>query len=456
MKKALSIVFLSVLLALPCAAQTFFEGMANWYNSSTNNLLASHATLPFGTWLLITNPANGKQVSVQVGGRIASDPRGQLILSVSPAAATELGMNRSGMTRLRVSVIRRRTENVVERRSGTARRDTLSAGNRQKQLVLLTWPEMFPQEIIDEFRRETGIEVIYKACKDDGGNEEMLATLRSSHGVMYDLVIADDYMVDFAVREGLARKLDKRRISNFSNINPTFQFQFYDPDNNYTVPYGAGIQTIVYDPSRISKKINRFNDLWDSTLKGSVGLVSNYRVINGLALKSMGKSYNSEAVAEINSAGQKLQKLAPNVRLLQDTGLKEALMDGTISAAVMYTDAALSAVIENPNLVAAFPEEGIGFGIMAAFIPSRAPNADAAMRFLNFILEPRRGAACFEHLMYYCTYSASENELSPELKDVLVLPDLWDFEMMENVPYSAETAHVNVWNRFKAMVPNGR
>ena len=52
----------------------------------------------------------------------------------------------------------------------------------------------------------------------------------------YDVVIADDYSIDSAVKEGLVQKIDKDTVSNFKNINPLYQGQFYDPDDEYTVP----------------------------------------------------------------------------------------------------------------------------------------------------------------------------------------------------------------------------
>ena len=67
----------------------------------------------------------------------------------------------------------------------------------------------------------------------------------------YDVVIADDYIMENAVKEGLVQKNSIRiTVTNFENINPLYQGQFYDPDDEYTVPYGAGIPLIVYDPDR--------------------------------------------------------------------------------------------------------------------------------------------------------------------------------------------------------------
>jgi spermidine/putrescine-binding protein len=270
------------------------------------------------------------------------------------------------------------------------------------QLNLFTWAEMFPQEILDGFEASTGFRINYVNFDYD---ETMLTKLETAGGGDYDLVIADDYIIETVIAKGLAQKLDKSRLLNYGNINPIYQKQFYDPADEYTVPYGAGVQTIVYDPARVSAAIGGYADLWDPSLKDSVGLIENHRVINGLALKVLGQSYNTEDLALIRAAGNRLLTLAPNIRLIRDDNLQDELLSGEISAAVMYTSQVTMAKLENPDLEVVFPREGIGFGIMAAFIPSKAPNAGAAYAFLDYIMEARRGGPVFRIpglLQYLC------------------------------------------------------
>ena len=120
------------------------------------------------------------------------------------------------------------------------------------ELNLYTWDGMFPQEILDGFEKETGIRINYSNFDYD---EDMLAKLEETRGGDYDLVIADDYIIELAIQESLAQKLDTSRISTYDNLNPVFMSQFYDPKNEYTVPYGAGIPLIVYDPGLTDVKI---------------------------------------------------------------------------------------------------------------------------------------------------------------------------------------------------------
>ena len=167
------------------------------------------------------------------------------------------------------------------------------------ELNLYTWEGMFPQEVLDAFTAETGIKVNYSSFDTD---ETMLAKLETAKGGDYDVVIADDYIIETAIAEGLVMELDKSKIANIGNVNPVYQGQFFDPEDAYTVPYGAGVQTIVYNPDLVDIEINGYEDLWDAALESSLGITSNFRVMNGMALKIAGESYNTEDVAAIEAA----------------------------------------------------------------------------------------------------------------------------------------------------------
>jgi spermidine/putrescine-binding protein len=323
-------------------------------------------------------------------------------------------------------------------------------GNKNK-LTLYTWDEMFPQNILRTFEMETGIKIDYITFDT---NETMLEKLRASKGGNYDLVIADDYIIETAVAERLAQKLNKDKLPNYRNINRIYQKQYYDPADEYTVPYGAGVMTIVYNPKRVNIDIMGYYDLWNPALADSLGIIANLRVINGIALKVLGESYNTNNLTSIRDAGELLLLLAPNIRLIQDDHLDDELISGNISAAITYTSQVTDAKMADPGLKVVFPEEGIGFGIQAGFIPSRAPNSDAAHAFLNFIMDTIRGASCFEYLGYYSTYSASDLLIAPEYKDFLTLPEGFnvDMEMIKSISHEAEQEHDLIWTEFRKAV----
>ena len=242
-------------------------------------------------------------------------------------------------------------------------------------------------------------------------------------------------------------------MENYGNITPVYQGQFFDPQDEYSVPYGAGVQTIVYDPSLVDVEIQGYADLWDESLRDNVGIINSYRVIDGMALKVLGESYNTEDIATIEAAGDKLLELAPNIRLIKDDNTQDDLLSGEVGAAVLYTSQVTMAKMANPDLKVVFPKEGIGFGIMGQFIPSDAPNPDAAYAFMDYILDPEIAAQCFEYLGYYCTNLAAEEYISEEYRDFLTLPsdiDMENMEMIENISAEAVETHNRVFTEFTA------
>jgi len=315
-------------------------------------------------------------------------------------------------------------------------------------LTLFTWEGMFPQEVLNAFTDETGITINYNNFDYD---ETMLTKLQTANGGDYDLIIADDYIIEMAIAEGLVQKLDTSKLENYKNINPIYQGQFYDENDEYTVPYGAGVQTIVYNPSAVDVDIKGYADLFDPSFASDIGIIGNHRVINGLALKVLGESYNTEDIAVIEKAGEKLLELAPNIRLIKDDQLEQDLLSGEVNTAVMYTSQVTMAKLENPDLKVVFPEEGVGFGIMANFIPSKAPNPDAAYAFMDYILRPDVSAQCFEWLGFYSTNKEADDLIADEFKEFLILPEGFniDMEMIRSVSADAEEVHARVWTEFK-------
>ena len=313
-----------------------------------------------------------------------------------------------------------------------------------KELVLYTWEGLFPQEVLDDFEKEKGIRIINS---NFDSNETMLEKVQQSDGKDYDVVIGDDYIIEQVVKNGLAKELDKSKLSNYGNINPLYQGQFYDPDNKYTIPHGAGIPLIVYDPEQVDFEITGYEDLWNSKLEDKIATIASYRAVEGMVLLTMGKCMNEEDPTVIKEAGEKLVSLAPNIRMIQDTNTQNALLNGEASVAILYTSQVIAALQENPDLKVVYPKEGLGFGIMNFFIPKNAPDTEEAYEFLNYILEPEVAAKCFDFVGYYCTNKAADDLVNPDL----VVPDsVTKGEIIQNVSTEAEEVYNQNWTEFKA------
>ncbi len=92
------------------------EGIASYYSNDfqgrkTSNgeifdngkLTAAHRSYPFGTTVEVTNLDNDRQVQVRINDRGPVKP--ERIIDLSLAAAKQIGIDRSGLGRVRVSVI---------------------------------------------------------------------------------------------------------------------------------------------------------------------------------------------------------------------------------------------------------------------------------------------------------------------------------------------------------------
>ncbi len=93
------------------------SGIASWYGApydgrpsasgeifDMRKMTAAHRSLPFQTWVEVTNLSNGKQVDVRIIDR-GPFVRGRVI-DLSLAAARELDMLAAGTTRVRLKVIK--------------------------------------------------------------------------------------------------------------------------------------------------------------------------------------------------------------------------------------------------------------------------------------------------------------------------------------------------------------
>lgn len=313
-----------------------------------------------------------------------------------------------------------------------------------KELVLYTWEGLFPQEVLTDFEDETGIRII---SSNFDSNETMFEKVQQSDGKDYDLVIGDDYIIEQIVNNGLAKELDKEKLKNYDNINPLYQSQFYDPENKYTIPHGAGIPLIVYDPEQVDFEIQGYEDLWNPALEDKIATIASYRAVEGMVLLTMGKSMNEQDPAVIKESGEKLKELAANIRMIQDTNTQNALLNGEASVGILYTSQVIAALAENPDLKVVYPKEGLGFGIMNFFIPKNAPDTEEAYAFLDYILEPEVAAKCFDFVGYYCTNKAADELVNPDL----VVPDsVTKGEIIQNVSAEAEEVYNQNWTEFKA------
>ena len=301
---------------------------------------------------------------------------------------------------------------------------------------------------MQNFEDATGIQIVYTASP---GNDDMLAKVNADP-TMFDLVALSDVYVGMMNTQKLLFPIDPARIPNYPNIDPTYQGQYYDPDNQYSIPYTSYVPLIVYNPDMVSFDVTGYADLWNSEFNNKLSCVGDSRTIIGMAQKKLGFSFNETDPDKMAQVGDELMKLKPNIMSLNDDTPHNALISGDASAGIMFGSQIEAARAALPNLKVVYPKEGLAFGIDCLVVPSGAKHVDATYIFLNYLLDGRVSAYTSMLINYTNCNLAAPPFLSDEFKnnDTVNIPKdiMKTAEMMKPLPADAQTLYNNIWVNF--------
>jgi spermidine/putrescine-binding protein len=251
---------------------------------------------------------------------------------------------------------------------------------------LYAWSEYVPQQLLDDFTKQYGIKVNYDTYSS---NEELLAKLQAGASG-YDVIIPSDYIVTVMIKQGMLETIDTGNLKNFSNLDPRFINRDYDPGNKYTIPYQWGTTGLVYDKTLVPSEPKSWIDLWDPAYKGRLVFLDDEREVIGMALEVLGYDRNSTNPDELNQAEQKLLEIKPNILKYDSDSPETAIITAETWAGLVYNGNASLALAEDPNVAYICPTEGCTIWFDNLAIPKGAPHMDAAMKFLDWVLDPQQ------------------------------------------------------------------
>ncbi len=324
----------------------------------------------------------------------------------------------------------------------------LVQAEEEKLLNVFTWATYIDDATVAKFTEETGIKVNYTTF---ASNEEMLLKMSMSSNE-YDVILASDYAINTLRKQDKLQKLDKSLLPNYDNLDPAFLSQYYDENNEYTVPYTAGTPLIVVNPALTDVEITGYEDLWKPELKDSIVIIDDARNIVGITLKTLGYSFNTTDDKELAEAKEKLMTLRPNIRAFNYDTPHNDMLSGEVSVGYMFTPFVLLAMDGNPDLKVIYPKEGMGFGIDSLVIPANAPHPKNAHALLNFLLDSEV-AGNTAGMQYYLSPVKTAYEFIPEyLRDnpAIRIPEeiLGETEFIMDVG-EAESKFQEIWAEFK-------
>lgn len=262
---------------------------------------------------------------------------------------------------------------------------TSSAMASDNELYFYNWSEYIPNEVLEDFSKETGIKVIYSTYES---NESMYAKLKTQ-GSGYDLIVPSTYFVSKMRKEGMLRQIDKSKLSHFADLDANFLNKPFDPNNHYSIPYiwgatGIGINTDMLDKA----SIKNWGDLWDTKWEGQLMLMDDSREVFHIALSKLGYSPNTTDPKEIEAAYRELTKLMPNVLVFNSDFPANPYLAGEVSLGMLWNGSAYMARQEGAPIDIIWPEKGAIFWMDSLAIPAGAKNIEAAHKMIDFLLRP--------------------------------------------------------------------
>ncbi|MCX5662442.1 MAG: spermidine/putrescine ABC transporter substrate-binding protein [Planctomycetota bacterium] len=279
-------------------------------------------------------------------------------------------------------------------------------------LNLYIWSEYIPPAVLEEFTKRTGVKV---NVDNYDSNETLLQKLQS--GVVdYDLCVPTDYMIKILIEQKLLRPLDAARLPNLKNVDPRFLKRGFDPEQRFCVPYLWGTTGVGYNKQSLPGGVEGWGAMFDPANKGKILMLDDMRECFAAALKSMGKSLNSTNADDIKAAAELLKKQKALVKTYNSSDYDNILASGDVSLAQGYNGQIAKLAAKEPAKFAyVIPKEGTTWSMDAMCIPVKAQNPDAAVAFLNFILEPEIAAQIVNGVNYASTNAAAKAFIKKEI-----------------------------------------
>jgi putrescine transport system substrate-binding protein len=346
----------------------------------------------------------------------------------------------------------------------------LDPAQAEQVLNVYNWSDYIDPAVIERFGRETGIRVRYDVYDSLETLEGKLSAGRSG----YDIIVPTSEPT-FArlARAGALRPLDRARLPNWSNLDPALMARLatIDPGNRYGAIYlwgtvGLGVRT------------DRVKAIWpDAPMDGLDLLLKPENAARlascGLAvmdsatdvmpsiLRWLGKDPNSTDAADWRAAEQALLAIRPYLRTIPGSGaLLDMLATGEICVALTFSGDVIQAAAraeeasKGVEIAYVMPKSGAHLWFDLLAIPADAPNPEAALAFINFLLQPEVMAAVTNKVRYPNALPASRALVLPAVRDdpnVYPTAEALMNAFVPGTPPSAiERQRTRLWSRFRA------
>jgi putrescine transport system substrate-binding protein len=337
-----------------------------------------------------------------------------------------------------------------------------------KELNVYNWSDYISDDAIANFEKETGIKVTY----DVFDSNEVLEAKLVAGNTGYDLVVPSLSFLGRQIQAGVFQPLDKSRLSNYGNLDPTLMARIAqtDADNAHSVPYLWGTTGIGYNVGKVAEIFGEGTEItsWDYFFKPEnlaklhacgVAVLDTPQEIVPAALNYLGEDPNSFDPAVIAKAEELLTSIRPHITYFHSSQFINDLANGDICFAVGWSGDILQAADRAEEAGAGvevayvIPNEGAGMWFDMLAIPKDARHVDNAYLFIDYLMRPEVMAGIQNYVAYASANAAALPLVDEEIRtDPGVYPTeaakerLYTFAVL---PPEVDRLYTRLWTTLK-------
>ena len=349
---------------------------------------------------------------------------------------------------------------------------TLALAADPKVLNIYNWSDYIADDTIKNFEKETGIKVNYD---NYDSNEVLMAKLVAGNSG-YDIVVPSSHFAKLQIEGGLLQKVDRSRLTNWGNLDPTLlkQLETVDPGNQYLVDWLWGYVTVGINKDKVKAALGDlpmpdnawsliFDPKYASKLKScGINFLDSASEVLPVALLYVGKPAYSTNAADYDAAAKMLKSVRPYVTRFSSSGYINDLAGGSLCAVMGYSGdiniARARALEANPKqppaIEALIPKSDATLFFDTMAIPKDAKNVGNALLFINYILRPEVAASLTNKVFYANPNKASLKFVKKDVAEnrTIFLSDADKAKMTapNSVPQAIRRVETRVFTNFKA------
>lgn len=285
------------------------------------------------------------------------------------------------------------------------------------KLSIYHWFEYIPQELLDKFSSEYGVEVTMDTYDS---NEALLAALKAGKLGSYDVAVPGDYMVQIMAGEGLLDTISEGELKNAGNMQAQWIDVPFDPGRQHSIPYQWGSTSFSVNRDVFTGDIETTAMIFDPPpeLSGKINVLDSQGEVMALASLHLGIPQCSNDRDQLKALDELLQSAKTHWASFGSDIAKDVLVSGDAAAGMIYNGFSAKAREEGANVEYAYPKEGFIVWMDNVVLLKDAPNRSNALLFMDFLLEPENIAAVTNYARYSAGVEGVNEFLDPALAEM--------------------------------------